>query len=181
MPSEITPAKNNIFVEETDFKSAISEQLLQKLGGSINFINDKQFSVFDFRFLGNLRPIATGEDGAYIAINNFEIVGIAFRCRDCGSSGVTEIDLHKIGTDGTDAGSILTNKIKISSSENNEAGFFTNFVDNTSNNAQNAASQMPTMTDSNRNIDAGESIRIDIDAAAAAVKDLIVLVYYRPR
>ena len=181
MGTEVTPAKNNLFNEETDFKSAISEQLLTKIAGSINFINDKQACVYDFKFLGGFRALQGGEDGAHIAVQDIEITAIAFRLRDCGSAAHTTVDLHKLSTTGADQGSIFTNKIIIQHNENNQAGFFVNFIDNTSNDLVQGSSQMPTMTASNREIDAGESLRIDIETNATNAKDLIVYVYYRPR
>tara|TARA_Y100001937_G_scaffold13127_1_gene17129 strand:+ start:1171 stop:1713 length:543 start_codon:yes stop_codon:yes gene_type:complete len=178
--AEITPAKNNIFVEETDFRSAVSEQLLQKVGGSINFINDKQMCTYDFKFFGKFRAISGGEDGAMVMPFNIEICAISFRLRDCGSSGNTTVDLHKISTAGADSGSIFTNKIIIAHNETNEKGFMTNFVASTSNNVDQSASQLPTMTDSNRLVNAGESIRLDIDGNATDAQDLVVYIYYRP-
>ena len=40
---------------------------------------------------------------------------------------------------------------------------------------------MPTMTSGNREIAAGESIRLDIDGNATNAQDLIVTIFYRPR
>ena len=179
--AEITPAKNNIFEEETDYKSAVSEQLLQKMGGSINFINDKQMCIYDFKFLGPFYAISCGEDSALPMPFDIEICAISFRLRDCGSSGKTTIDLHKISTAGADSGSIFTNKIIVAFNETNEKGFFTNFIASTSNNVDQSASQMPTMSDSNRLLSAGESLRIDIDGNAVGARDLGVFIYYRPR
>lgn len=179
--AEITPAKNNIFEEETDYKSAVSEQLLQKMGGSINFINDKQMCIYDFKFLGPFFGINGGEDSALPMPFDIEICAISFRLRDCGSSGNTTIDLHKISTAGVDSGSIFTNKIIVAFNETNEKGFFTNFIASTSNSVDQSASQMPTMSDSNRLLSAGESLRIDIDGNAVGARDLGVFIYYRPR
>ena len=172
--AKVTATKTDLFTEELDFRSAVSEQLLTKIGSNIQFIHDRQMCVYDFKFLGPFHAISGGEDSALPFPFNVEICSIAFRLRDCGSSGNTTIDLHKISSAGSDSGSIFTN-------ENNEAGFFVNFIESTNNNVAQAASQMPTMSDANRNIDAGESIRLDIDGVATAAKDLAVYVYYRPR
>ena len=40
--SEIAPLRSDISVEETQFRSAVSEATLQKIGASINFINTYQ-------------------------------------------------------------------------------------------------------------------------------------------
>lgn len=179
--AKVTATKTDIFTEELDFRSAVSEQLLTKIGSNIQFIHDRQMMVFDFRFLGPFQSIANGEDSALPLPFNIEICAISFRLRDCGSSGNTTVDMHKISSSGSDTGSIFTNKIVVAHNENNEAGFFVNFIESTNNNVVQAASQMPTMSDANRNIDAGESIRVDIDSNATAAKDLAVYIYYRPR
>ena len=178
--ADVTPAKNNIDQNEVDYRSAVSEQLLTKLGGSINFINDRQMCVFDFKFFGPFKTIAGGEEGAHVLPYNIEICAISFRLRDCGSSGNTTVDLHKINSSGVDQGSIFTNKIIVAHNETDQKGFFSNFIASTSNNVSQSASQMPTMTDSNRLINAGESIRLDVDGNATDAKDLVVYVYYRP-
>lgn len=181
MGTELTAARNNIYQEETDYKSAISEQLLSKIGASINFINNNNFLIYDFKFLGPFKPLDGGEDSAVPMISDIEIVGISFRLRDCGTSGNTTIDLHKINTSGTDAGSIFTNKIIVNADETNQKGFFVNFIANTNNDVDESASQLPTMSDANRNIDAGESLRVDIDGVAEDARDLGLFIHYRPR
>ena len=49
--AKVTATKTDIFTEELDFRSAVSEQLLTKIGSNIQFIHDRQMMVFDFRFL----------------------------------------------------------------------------------------------------------------------------------
>jgi len=181
MGTKVTPAKQDFFTEEVDYKSALSEQLMTKIATNVQFIHDRQMSVYDFRFMGPFHKISGGEDGLHIAPFNLEICAISFTLRDCGSSGTTTVDLHKVNSSGADQGSIFTNKIIVAHNEANQSGFFVNFIESTNNNVVQGASQMPTMTDSNREINAGESIRIDIDGNATGAKDLVVYVYYRPR
>ena len=179
--TDVTPAKSNLQQEEVDFKSALSEQLMTKVAGSVNFINDKQMCVYDFKFFGKFKTISGGEDGAMVAPFDLEICAISFRLRDCGSLSNTTIDLHKISSAGADSGSIFTNKIIVAHDETNEKGFFSNFISSASNAVTQAGSQMPTMTSGNREISAGESIRLDIDGNATDAQDLIVTIFYRPR
>jgi hypothetical protein len=179
--AKVTPAKQDFYTEELDYRSAVSEQLLTKIGSNVQFIHDRQMCVYDFKFLGPFHTISGGEDSALPFPFDVEICAVSFRLRDCGSSGNTTIDLHKISTSGSDSGSIFTNKIIVAHNENNEKGFFVNFIESTNNDVDQAASQLPTMSSANRNIDAGESIRLDIDGAATDAKDLAVYVYYRPR
>lgn len=180
--ADVTPVKNNIQQEEVDYKSSLSEQLMTKISSSINFINDKQLCVYDFKFFGKFKSLGLGggEDGSLTAPFDLEVCAIAFRLRDCGSLGTTTVDLHKVSHLGADTGSKFTNKIIVAHDETNERGFFTNFIASTSNAVTQAASQMPTMTDSNRLVTAGESLRIDIDGNATDAQDLIVTIFYRP-
>jgi len=182
--ADVTPAKQNIQQEEVDFKSAVSEQMLTKVAGSVNFVNDKQMCTFKFDFLGPFKPISGSEDGRITFINDVEICGFSTSLRDTGSSGVTKIDLHKINAAGADQGSIfqLFHTYEIPSSNTNEAGFFRNFIDGTS--------AFPTGTfsgtrgdipDANRLFNAGETLTVDLVTNATDAKDLSVTVFYRPR
>lgn len=179
--ADITPAKNNIKQEETDFKSAISEQLLSKIGASINFINNNQMCIYSFQFNGRYRKLSGGEDGRIPLITDIEIVGLGWSARDWGNSGNTQIDLHKINSSGVDQGSLLSSNWIIAHNETNQRGFMKNFVASTENAHSQAASNMPNISSSNLNLDAGESLRLDIESSASNARDLSVYVYYRPR
>lgn len=180
MATKVTPAKQDFYTEEVDYRSALSEQLMTKLASNVQFVHDKQMCIYDFKFLGPFHSISGGEDSALPMPFNIEICAISFRLRDCGTSGNTTIDLHKISSAGADSGSIFTNKIIVAHNETNEKGFFTNFIESTSNDVDQAASQMPTMSDANRLLSAGESLRVDIDGNAVGARDLGVFIFYRP-
>ena len=174
---DVTPAKNNLQTEEVDFKSALSEQLMTKIAGSVNFINDKQMCVYDFKFFGPFQQISGGEDGAMIAPFNLEICALAFRLRDCGSSGNSSVDLHLINTAGVDQGTIFSTGIVVAHNETDGKGFYKNYIAGTENAMTH--NSMPSFTD--RNVDAGESLRLDVTGNATDAKDLIVTLFYRPR
>ena len=179
--ADVTPAKNNLQTEEVDFKSALSEQLFTKIAGSVNFINDKQMCVYDFKFLGGFSALSGGEDGAMVAPFDLEICALTWRLRDCGSASATNVDLHKIDSSGVDQGSLfgLFSHLTIAHNETDQKGFYRNFIDGTSNSMSHNTA--PTMTDENRLISAGESLRIDLISAATDAKDLVVTLFYRPR
>ncbi len=67
--SDVDPVRKNIQIEEVQFRGAVSESVGQKLGGSINFINDFQYDTKAF-FLNGLYNIVaapqTGVDGLYV-------------------------------------------------------------------------------------------------------------------
>ena len=46
--ADITPARKNIPFPGSRFRGAVSEWLIQTLGGSINFINDFQYTEKNF-------------------------------------------------------------------------------------------------------------------------------------
>tara|TARA_Y100000401_G_C8324043_1_gene227075 strand:+ start:473 stop:1015 length:543 start_codon:yes stop_codon:yes gene_type:complete len=179
--AEVTPAKNNLQQEEVDFKSALSEQLMTKMAGSINFINDRQMCVFDFKFFGPFKALSGGEDGCLMAPFDLEICAIAFKLRQCGTGGNTEVDMHKLTTAGVDAGTVFSTTIKCAHNEINEKTFYTNFIDSSKNDVDQAASHLPIMSDANRLVDAGENLRLDIVSNATDAFDLQVTVFYRPR
>lgn len=100
--AEITAARNNIHVEETQYKAAISEAVGFKIGGAINFINNKQYKHFEFGFIkvvsstGN--PTYNTFTPSNTVISNFEafpdaseIVGITLEHSTSGSSGTSTL------------------------------------------------------------------------------------------
>ena len=179
--ADVTPAKNNIDQAEVDYRSAVSEQLLTKIGGSINFINDNQMCIYPFIFNGPYKKLSGGEDGRVPLIVDIQIVGLAWSARRYGTSGNTQLDLHKIDSSGTDQGSLLSSNWIIAHNETDQRGFMKNFVAGTENAHAQAGSNMPNISTSNLNLSAGESLRLDIVGNASNARDLSVYVYYRPR
>jgi len=179
--AKVTPAKQDFYTEEVDYRSAVSEQLLTKIASNVQFVHDKQMCIYDFKFLGPFNSISGGEDGGIPLIVDIEIVGLAWRARQWGTSGTTQLDLHKINSSGTDQGSLLNSNWIIAHNEVDQKGFYKNFVDATENAHSQSASNMPNISSSNLLLSAGESLRLDIVSNATAANDLAVYIYYRPR
>ena len=179
--AKITPAKQDFYQEEVDYRSAVSEQLLTKIASNVQFVHDKQMCIYDFRFNGPYGKLSGGEDGGIPLIVDIEIVGLAWRARQWGTSGTTQLDLHKINSSGSDQGSLLSSNWIIAHNEVDQKGFMKNFVDSTENAHAQAASNMPNISSSNLLLSAGESLRLDIQSNATNANDLAVFIYYRPR
>ena len=171
--ADITPVKSNILNEEADYRSALSESFFNKLGGSINFINDKQSSVHMFTYLG---PFKTGEgnDGGIVFTNDCSIVAVSGYIRDSGSSGSTVVDIHRVTSAG-DQGTILSTKLTIPSTVT-AVPWGKNFVYVTE---QASGTTLPVASTTDFN--AFDFLRIDIDSVAVAARDLIINLWYRPR
>lgn len=181
MATKVTPAKQDFYTEEVDYRSALSEQLMTKLASNVQFVHDRQLCIYDFKFNGKFRALLGGEDGRIPLITDIDIVGLAWSAREWGNSGNTQLDLHKINSSGTDQGSLLSSNWIIAHNETDERGFYKNFVDSTENAHSQAASNMPNISSANLELDAGESLRLDIVSNASDARDLSVYVYYRPR
>jgi hypothetical protein len=101
---DIDPVRENIQIEETQFRGAVSEALLQKAGAAVNFINTYQTNFFEFGFLLAI------SDGGTPTYNTFsaplvisapeafptdsEIYQIQLIHNMPGSSGTTELDIE---------------------------------------------------------------------------------------
>lgn len=181
MATKVTPVKQDFYTEEVDYRSALSEQLMTKLASNVQFVHDRQMCIYDFRFNGPYAKLNGGEDGRIPLIVDIEIVGLAWSARQWGTSGTTQLDLHKINSSGADQGSLLSSNWIIAHNETDQRGFYKNFVDSTENAHSQAASNMPNISSANLNLSAGESLRLDIESNAAGANDLAVYVYYRPR
>ena len=104
MATDVNPARENIFIEETDRNSSISERYSQKVAGSINFINDKQHLKHSFHLNGSytLGVGSTGPDGYFPCYNDMEISGFYYSVITPGASGSSIVDVHLIDADGAD-------------------------------------------------------------------------------
>jgi hypothetical protein len=176
MGTEIAPERKQLFAEELDYKSAVSERSLFKVGAGINFINTRQNNVFDFKFLGPMRTLLGGEDGGRGFIFNSSIVGVSGILRLPGSSGNTVVDIHLIRA-GADLGTILSTKLTIPFSTSGIVHFYKNLIDASSYVPSGLTLPVFSVTDFN----AGDVLRMDLDTTAIGAFDLTYNLHYRPR
>lgn len=173
--SDVTPLKRNIQVEESRFKFAVSESMIQKTAGSINFINYYQHSEKQFFANGkyNLAGFPqTTVDGFTFFQYNAEIIDAWMYIQTAGSSGTTELDVKYASTPGGAFTSIFSTTPKISYA----AG------DNVWIHVGSALANTTAPVLSTTNVDAGWALKFDIvqGQSGSAIGTGIVL-HYKPR
>ena len=188
MGTKLTGVRNDIFQDETDYRSAISENLMSKIGQSINFINDNQLQTFNWRYLGPFLTLSTGEDGVLVFPYDLEVVGYSGHIRVAPTAGGTilGVDIHKLNSSGVDQGTILENNIQISTSAANNAMFYKNTITSTETTTTGigggggGSTDLPNITTTS--FSAGEGMRVDIMDAVAGHggEDLSFNVWVRP-
>ena len=57
MGTKVTGARTDLYVEEIDYRSGLSENLFNKIAAGINFINSNMLQTFNFTFLGTFASI----------------------------------------------------------------------------------------------------------------------------
>jgi len=178
--TDITPARDNIQIEEADFKSPFSEAYNFKVGGAVNFINDKQYDQRSFQLNGSY-ALGVGQLGADQIIPllfNCEIVGFSYWNGSTGVSGSSIFDIHRLTGGDTDAGSIFSTLPEFDSTA----------ADNTYTVYDQANSATVTLPVghtlavlSTTEFNAGDALRLDIDAAMPGASNAGVYIFLRPR
>lgn len=122
---EITGARYNIQVDEVKYSAAVSESTFNKIGGSINFINNKQYKHFEFGFslcVGyatnptyNLFTAPLDISDLEQFPHNSEIVGITLQHNVSGSGGTTELDIKWASSNSGSFASIFSTTPKVTS------------------------------------------------------------------
>lgn len=111
----VPPARNNLFVEEVDYKSAVSEALMTRFAGQTNFLNQRHYYQKQF-FLNGFYEGAVGYaavDGMEIFPFNAEIFDVGVFSIEKGISGTTELDIKIRTSSGGAATSIFSTTPKI--------------------------------------------------------------------
>lgn len=94
--SFITPVRANVTNEETQFRAAVSEATMQKVGSSINFINTYQEEHKSWYLNGSYSTLTVpfaAIDGIFVLDRNVELVSCSMFVRLAGSVGTTELDI----------------------------------------------------------------------------------------
>jgi hypothetical protein len=177
--AEITATRRNIHVEETDYRSAVAEAVLQKVGGSVNFINDKQYDTKAYFANGPYDSVSgaqTGVDGLYVCLFDMEIIGVVMFNIVAGTSGTTTFDVHRLTAPNTDAGTIFSTKPSIASTASSQA-----YVGFGPGGSIGGGTGMTAPVLSTTDLDAGDALRIDFDAKMSGAENAGLLIYIRPR
>lgn len=178
--ADISPARSNILTEETQYRAAVSEALLTKTGASINFINLKQYDQRSFQLNGSY-ALGVGQLGADQIIPllfDCEIVGFSYWNGGTGTSGSSIFDIHRLTGGDTDAGTIFSTKPEFDSTAANNTYTVRDVLNSTT-------VALPTghtlAVLSTTQFDAGDALRLDIDAAMPGASNAGVYIFIRPR
>lgn len=89
MATPITPARNTVYVEEVDSKSAISEVTARRIGASINFIINKIYDRLFFEWSGyyKVTSVSTGMNGLRYIYKQSDISWYVLSNITAGSAG----------------------------------------------------------------------------------------------
>jgi hypothetical protein len=102
--------------EETRFKAAVSEAVMQKFGKLGNFINTRQYDTKAFFLNGRYGQSTVplhGIDGAYIFPFDATIFNVYIFNLVAGSSGTTELDVKRVTASGGAGSTIFSTTPKI--------------------------------------------------------------------
>ena len=131
--ADITPLRSNVTVEESRFRSAVSESYSFKIGSSVNFINEFQNNRHAWH-LNGAYPTgigSTGPDGIFVFLFNAELVGISFYNGKAGTTGQTVVDVHWLSGGNTDNGTIFTTPPQIDSTAVDDTYFLKDLINDT--------------------------------------------------
>lgn len=118
MADFVNPLRKLIFIPGARFRSAVSEELIQRLAALNNFNALYQVDTREYFLNGSYNIVATPQtavDGLYIFEQDYEIVNVSYFHNVAGSGGTTELDV-KISTGvGNPFNSIFTTTPKFTS------------------------------------------------------------------
>lgn len=173
--TEITPARVMIEIEQTRFRSAVSEALMQSVGASINFINT--YEKFDKAWFINGKYNALtipfdAIDGITFVPDNAVITNAFMFVHTAGSGGSTTLDIKYATAPGGSWTTIFTTKPSISSAAGSFAWCYTGSA------FSNTTAPVLSVT----NLTAGWGLRCDITAAqTGSVAGCGLVLFLRPR
>lgn len=175
--ADVTPARNNIQVEETQYKAAVSEAVGQKIGGAINFINTYITQKFYFGVSGPFDSLTLPyTDFGYQEVFPFdaEIVNVYCRYGVAGTSGTSEIDIEWAADNSGTWASIFSTTPKVAHNAADNGVFDADGVSTTPANCT-----QPVL--SKTTFDAGDKLRCILESAAVAADGFILVIEWRPR
>lgn len=173
--TDLASVRKMIQLEESQFRFGVSESFAQKIGKSINFINERQHSEKQFFANGRFARVADpklGVDGLVFVQFDIEIIKVYAFQMVAGSSGTTELDIKYATASGGSFASIFSTTPK----------FQNGSVDNSwiadGGTLANAVAPVLSSTD----IDAGSALRFDIITSQGGnPENCGIVLHYRPR
>ena len=178
MPTPVPAQRKTIYIEGSQFRSAISEDLLQRFGGAINFINSYQYYQFYFGMMGPysfLTVPATGVGTLEVFDQNASIVNIWVYSGTAGSSGTTTVDIQKAAVNSSTYTSIFSTLPSVTSAAASGVVFDAN-----------GTASLPTGCTrpvlSTVNFNVGDKLQFNVNSVmGGSPRDLQVQIFWRPR
>lgn len=175
--AEITPARNNIQVEEASYKAAVSEAVGSKIGGAINFINTYITQKFYFGVSGPFESLVLPySDFGYQEVFPFnaEIVNVYCRYGVAGTASTSEVDIEWAADNSGTWASIFSTTPKVANTAADNGVFDADGVSTTP-----AGCTQPVL--SKTTFAAGDKLRCELTAAATGADGFIIIIEWRPR
>lgn len=178
----IAPIRKNIFEEDVRFRASVSEAVGNKIGSSVNFINERQYDVKNFFINGNYSIMSTypqlSVDGRCWFQNDAFITGILVYSDIKGLAGTTELDIKKSSDGGATWASIFSTTPKFNTTTNNFSHCVVDYVGTTS--ITPVGWTAPILVTNNFN--AGDVLRVDIiTTMTVSPQNCGILLHFRPR
>lgn len=114
--TDIPSSRQFIQTEEVRFRAAVSESVGNRLGGTLNFINNFQYDTKAWFVNGktyNLTTPFTAIDGLFQSAFNIEVIRVFMYVRQAGGAGTTEFDIEYATTPGGSWSTIFSTTPKI--------------------------------------------------------------------
>lgn len=175
--SFISPTRANVTKEETQFRAAVSESTMQKIGSSINFINTYQEEHKSWYLNGSYGTLTVpfaAIDGIFVLDRNVELVSCSMFVRLAGTLGGTQLDIKYATAPGGTWTSIFSTLPAISYLAGNYAWC------NTGSSFANTTA--PVISPTKINLNAGWALRADLMAyQAGGPRGTGINLNFRPR
>ena len=173
--TELSQTRSNIHVEETQFIYGLSEALFQKVGKSINFINEKQYAEKQWFVNGDYSGLVL----PYLAIDglapvkyDMTIIDAFMFASEVGGAGTTELDIKVATASGGAFATIFSTTPKIAVAAGDYSFVFVG--------GSGAGLTAPVI--GTADIDAGSALRMDvIQSMTGSPRGAGIVLMYRPR
>lgn len=178
MPTPVPSQRKTIYIEGCQFRSALSEDLMQRFGGAINFINNYQYYQFYFGMMGPysfLTVPATGVGTLEVFDQNATILNVWVYSGTAGTGGTTTVDIQKASVNSSVYTSIFSTLPSVTSSASSGAVFDANGTASLP-----AGCTRPVL--STVNFTAGDKLQFNVNSVmGGTARDLQVQIFWRPR
>jgi hypothetical protein len=175
----ITDARAFIQDEDVKFRASVSEAVGNKLGGSINFINNRQNDTHSWNLNGPYKrgEGSQGTDGYFHCIFDMEITGFAYTSTKSGTSGTTSIDIHLLDGAGGDFGTIFSTLPSVDSTSADFSSTIYDVINSTTISNPTGHTLAVLMQ---TQFSAGDILRLDLDSGMFDANNFQFVIYFRP-